>query len=142
VAEASRLAVNANRSRPTILVVEDEAQVRHLACEFLTAAGYRVLSAQNGTEALELADRYAQSIQAVLTDVIMPKMRGPELALQLEKLLPHVKIIYMTGYLDDSCQSLNPQSVLNKPFSRETIVRHVDQALEAIRHVDPLAVAV
>lgn len=142
VAETSRLAVNANRSKPTILVVEDEAQVRQLACEFLTAAGYSVLSSQNGMEALELADGYAQSIQAVLTDVIMPKMRGPELALQLEKLLPHVKIVYMTGYLDDSCQSLKPQSVLNKPFSRETLVRHVDQALEAIRREDPLAVAV
>ena len=57
-----------------MLVVEDEREVCELACEFLTAAGYRVLTAQDGWEALETAKRLGKSIQAVLADMVMPKM--------------------------------------------------------------------
>ena len=62
----------------TVRVVEDEREVRELACEFLTAAGYRVLTAQDGGEALETAKRLGKSIQAVLADMVMPKMGGTE----------------------------------------------------------------
>jgi CheY-like chemotaxis protein len=118
--------------RKTVLVVEDEREVRELACEFLTAAGYSVLTAQDGREALETVDRLGASIQAVLTDVVMPRMRGPELGLRLKSLLPNVKIVYMTGYLehnDGGDQFLEDAFFLQKPFSRESVVRLVGQAL-------------
>jgi CheY-like chemotaxis protein len=118
--------------RKTILVVEDEREVRELACEFLTAAGYSVLTAQDGSEALETAERLGGSIQAVLTDVVMPKMRGPELGLRLKSVLPHVKIVYMTGYLEQNEGGggfLEGAFFLQKPFSRETLLRLVGQAL-------------
>ena len=121
--------------RKTVLVVEDEREVRELACEFLTAAGYSVLTAEDGKEALETAERLGGSIQAVLTDVVMPKMRGPELAVRLKRLLPHVKIVFMTGYLEqnDDGGFLADALFLQKPFSRQTVVRLVGQALNCER---------
>lgn len=130
-----RSAASAGR-RKTVLVVEDESEVRELACEFLTAAGYSVLTAQDGEEALETAGRLGESIQAVLTDVVMPKMRGPELGMRLKTLLPHVKIVYMTGYLEQDEGGggfLEDSFILQKPFSRETLLRQVGQALNGER---------
>lgn len=119
-------------ARKTILVVEDEREVREIACEFLSAAGYSVLSAQNGEEALATAQRMGKAIQAVLTDVVMPHMRGPELGLRIKSLLPHVKIVYMTGYLDQNdggAGFLEDAFFLQKPFSREAVVNQIAQAL-------------
>jgi signal transduction histidine kinase/ActR/RegA family two-component response regulator len=121
-------------ARKTVLVVEDEREVREIACEFLSAAGYSVLTAQDGKEALETAQRLGKSIQAVLTDVVMPNMRGPELGLRLKTMLPHVKIVYMTGYLeqnDDAPGFLEDAFFLQKPFSRETVVNQIAQALNS-----------
>jgi CheY-like chemotaxis protein len=123
--------------RKTVLVVEDEREVRELACEFLTAAGYNVLTAEDGREALETAERIGATIQAVLTDIVMPRMRGPELGLRLRILLPDVKIVYMTGYLEQNNGGtgfLADAFFLQKPFSRETVVRLVGQALNTERH--------
>jgi signal transduction histidine kinase/CheY-like chemotaxis protein len=120
------------RRQKTILVVEDEREVRELVCEFLTAAGYSVLTAQDGVEGLETAERLGSTIHAVLTDIVMPRMRGPELGLRLKSLLPHVKIVYMTGYLeqtDGGAEFLKDAYFLQKPFSRETVVNLVAQAL-------------
>ena len=119
--------------RKTVLVVEDEREVRELACEFLKAAGYSVLTAEDGLEALETTKRLGKSIHVVLTDVVMPKMRGPALARQLKTLLPHVKIVYMTGYLGQNGESdeyLKDAFFLQKPFSRESVVGQVGEALE------------
>jgi CheY-like chemotaxis protein len=131
----SRSAVSSGR-RKTVLVVEDEKDVRELACEFLTAAGYGVLAAQDGVEALEVAKRLGGSIQVVLTDVVMPKMRGPELGARLKSLLPQLKIVYMTGYLEQNDAPngfLEDAFILQKPFSRETLVHLVSQALNSER---------
>jgi signal transduction histidine kinase/ActR/RegA family two-component response regulator len=122
--------------RKTVLVVEDQEEVRQLACEFLTAAGYSVLTAEDGTEALETVERLGASIQAVLTDVVMPKMRGTELGMRLKSLLPHVKIVYMTGYLEQNAGDngfMEDALFLQKPFSREAVVRLVGQALKSER---------
>ena len=124
----------------TVLVVEDEREVRELACEFLTAAGYSVLTAQDAREALETAERVGGSIQVVLTDVVMPKMRGTELAIRLKSLLHHVKIVYMTGYLEQDeggSGLLEDAFFLQKPFSRETVVGKVGQALNSERPERP-----
>jgi signal transduction histidine kinase/ActR/RegA family two-component response regulator len=122
----------AGSRRETVLVVEDEPAVRELACEFLTTAGYSVLTAQDGMEALETAQRMGAAIQVVLTDVVMPRMRGPELGLRLKSLLPDVKVVYMTGYFeqnDEGAGFLENAVFLQKPFSREAVVREISQAL-------------
>jgi signal transduction histidine kinase len=135
--EAPRLAAMPEPilGRKTVLVVEDEREVRELACEFLKSAGYSVLSAEDGLEALEIVQRLGRSISVVLTDVVMPKMRGPALARRLKALLPHLKIVYMTGYLEQSAPDddfLQDAFFLQKPFSRETVVGQVSESLKEV----------
>ncbi len=119
--------------RKTVLVVEDEREVRELACEFLKSAGYSVLTAEDGLEALEIAKGFGKSIHVVLTDIVMPRMRGPALAKRLKTLLPHLKIVYMTGYLEQSAPAddfLQDAFFLQKPFSRESVVGQVSESLK------------
>jgi signal transduction histidine kinase/CheY-like chemotaxis protein len=126
------------RQRKTVLVVEDESEVRELACEFLASAGYDVLTAQDGWEALETAKRLGGSIHAVVTDVVMPRVRGPELGKRLKVLLPRLGIVYMTGYLEPNEGDngfLNDAFFLQKPFTRESIVHQVGLALDAERRL-------
>jgi CheY-like chemotaxis protein len=128
--------------RKTVLVVEDEREVRELACEFLKDAGYSVLTAGDGLEAVETAERLGKSIHVVLTDIVMPKMRGPALARRLKTLLPHVKIVYMTGYLAQNGESDNyllDAFFLQKPFSRESLVDKVAEALKKDKQARPHA---
>ena len=138
--EVKRLAP-ANRRRHTVLVVEDEKDVRDLACEFLTAAGYSVLTAQDGLEALDTVERLGSAIHLVLTDVVMPRMRGTELGAQLKSRLPDLGIVYMTGYfeqLKNNSEFLAGESLLQKPFSREEMLQQVRDALHR-RHAPALS---
>jgi signal transduction histidine kinase/ActR/RegA family two-component response regulator len=120
----------------TVLIVEDEKDVRELACEFLTSAGYKVLAAEDGWEGLQMAKRLGPAIQAVLTDLVMPKIGGHELGTRLHSLLPQLKIVYMTGYLEQS--DANGELVeegyfIQKPFSRDTLIAKLDEALRTER---------
>jgi signal transduction histidine kinase/ActR/RegA family two-component response regulator len=118
----------------TVLVVEDEREVRELACQFLTAAGYSVLTAEDGKEALETAERLGRSIHVVLTDIVMPNMRGTELSMRLRRLCPNLKIVYMTGYCQqelDRGELLGDAFFLQKPFSREAVARQISLALNS-----------
>jgi two-component system, cell cycle sensor histidine kinase and response regulator CckA len=128
-----RVPAKSTRGSETILVVEDEDEVRLLASEFLRAAGYSVLTAKDGVEALEVAGRLGGSIQLLLTDVVMPKMRGTELAQELKARFPNLRVVYMSGYLEQdtgSVEILEKAIVLQKPFSRETLIRQIGEALE------------
>jgi signal transduction histidine kinase/CheY-like chemotaxis protein len=121
----AQVQLSAIRLDATVMVVEDEAGVRDLACSFLQSAGYQVLTAENGEEALEIATRLGNSIHAVLTDIVMPKIRGTELAKRLRKMLPGVKIVYMSGYLDvkgTDMGSVIGTTVLQKPFTKEELI--------------------
>src|SRR5207249_11348259 len=80
------------RRRKTVLIVEDEEAVRELASEFVKSAGYTVLTARDGTEALAIAEQSDEPIHLLLTDVVMPQMRGPELAKHLKRLRTGVKV--------------------------------------------------
>jgi two-component system, cell cycle sensor histidine kinase and response regulator CckA len=114
--------------------------VRELACEFLICAGYRVVTAENGLEALETAKRLGKSIRLVLTDIVMPKLRGPALAQQLKSALPDVRIVYMTGYLeqtDGSDEFLQGAYFLQKPFTRDSIVGGVTEAMKGEGRTKP-----
>ena len=128
------------RRSKTILIAEDEEAVRDLACEFLKSAGYTVLTAADGTEALEVADSSEQPIHILLTDVVMPKMRGPELAKRLKQLRPSIKVVYMSGYLEYNRadnEFLEDGFFLQKPFSRDTLARKVSEALrrDSVREI-------
>jgi signal transduction histidine kinase/ActR/RegA family two-component response regulator len=120
------------RATETILLAEDEDAVRELACEFLTAAGYRVFVAHDGERALKIAETLNEPIHLLVTDVVMPKMRGPELAERLKRVRPDVKVVYMSGYLDQSESSehsVGDSEYLQKPFSRDLLVHRVGSAL-------------
>ena len=117
----------------TILVVEDEDGVRELASEFLKSAGYTVLAASDGQQALAIV-KAGNRVDVVLTDVVMPKMRGPELAKQLAALQSGAKIIYMSGYLEynsGSGEFREDGFFLQKPFTRNSLVQKVTEALGA-----------
>jgi len=133
----------AARVRPkTVLIVEDEQGVRELACEFLTSAGYKVLTAEDGWEGLQVAKRLGTAIQVVLTDLIMPKIGGHELGMRLKCLLPHLKIVYMTGYLeqnDDNSALASDGFFIQKPFSRDALICKLDEALRTDRAAGPKA---
>jgi signal transduction histidine kinase/ActR/RegA family two-component response regulator len=119
------------RATETVLLAEDEDAVRDLACEFLSAAGYRVFAAENGEKALKIAETLSQPIHLLVTDVVMPRMRGTELAKKLRDLQPNMKVIYMSGYLGEegSDEFLKDSEYLQKPFSRDMLLHRAGVSL-------------
>jgi signal transduction histidine kinase/CheY-like chemotaxis protein len=134
IARAGAVAAQPGPQSATVLLAEDEAEVRELAALFLRSAGYTVLAARNGMEALEIAERAIGPIHVLVTDIVMPNMRGPELAKRLKVLRPNLKVVYMSGYLEynsEGGQFLDEDFFLQKPFARETLVNKVMEALPA-----------
>jgi signal transduction histidine kinase/ActR/RegA family two-component response regulator len=134
VVQTSETIASERRHRETVLLVEDETAVRTLTCEFLHAAGYQVLSASDGIEALEIAERLSGSIHILLTDVVMPRMRGPELARRIQQKLPHVVIVFVSGYTEElhvAPSSLDTGFFLQKPFSRDQLLRKLSDAVRS-----------
>ena len=123
------------RGTETVLLVEDEPAVRTVAVRSLRDAGYTVLEASSGPAAIELVARQAGRIDILVTDVIMPHMSGRELADRLTTLRPGLKVLYVSGYTDDSILHhgvLQPGVFfLEKPFTPEGILRKVRQVLQA-----------
>jgi two-component system, cell cycle sensor histidine kinase and response regulator CckA len=112
-----------------ILLVEDEAFVRDVAWEVLSAAGYQVLSASNAEEALEIYD--SQKVRLLLADVILPGLNGFALAKRLKLENPGLRVLLVTGYAEQmSAIEAADQEFLAKPFSAETLVQKVRQMLE------------
>jgi CheY-like chemotaxis protein len=119
----------------TILVVEDDPKVKILADKILQRHGYRVLTAGNPHDALQVGDRHPQPIQLLLTDVVMPDMDGQQLAERLIRRRPDLKVLYMSGYTDNSIVHhgiLDPWlSFIQKPFTPQTLARRVREVLDA-----------
>jgi PAS domain S-box-containing protein len=117
----------------TVLVVEDRDDVRRLTCKLLRNFGYLVLEAAGGQEALRIASEHAGSIHLLLTDVVMPGMSGSEVATALSLRRPETRVLYMSGYADDSIVRhgvLEPGvALLAKPFTPESLARKVGEAL-------------
>ena len=118
----------------TVLLVEDEALVRALARRVLEEQGYTVLEAAEAPAALELCSRHAGPIDLLLTDVVMPKMSGCELAQQLASLRPGTRVLYTSGYNEEAIGQHGVTDLggafLSKPFTPSTLARKVREVLD------------
>ena len=116
-----------------ILLVEDEAPLRVLAAEALKRLGYTVLQAGNGLEALAVADDHSGKIDLVVTDIVMPRMGGPELIGKLKQRREGFAVIYMSGYTDaavlENAKIGSDATLLNKPFSTEVLARKISEVI-------------
>ncbi|MFZ5875696.1 MAG: PAS domain-containing protein [Nitrospirota bacterium] len=124
----------ASAGRETLMLVEDEEAVRHLAREILAQQGYTVLEAKDGPDALRLCQQYAGPIDLLVTDVVMPQMSGLRLADRLRAIRPRTKTLFISGYLDETLSeygaSADQISLLKKPFAAATLARKVREVLD------------
>jgi PAS domain S-box-containing protein len=119
----------------TVLLVEDEEQVRSILKRILEEQGYSVLAASNGDEALEISKNFELDIKLMITDVVMPQMSGRELSERLQAVRPGVPVIFMSGYTDDAIvrhglldEKLN---FIQKPFDSASVARKVREVLDS-----------
>jgi len=125
------------RGDETVLLAEDEQDVRDVACEFLESAGYTVIQAAGGAEALKIVGEYSGQIDLLITDMIMPGMSGQELATRIRGQRDGIGVIYMSGYSEmaanEAAKSDRSAVVLTKPFSRSALLRTVRDVVAASR---------
>ncbi|HNC44653.1 MAG TPA: response regulator, partial [Acidobacteriota bacterium] len=121
----------------TILIVEDEEQLRKLVCEALRRCRYQVLEANNGEMALRIYKEHASQIDLLVTDVVMPRLSGPDLAQQVLAENPAMKVIFMSGYSKniplDSGLPLKSIAFLWKPFEPYDLIQKVREVLDSRR---------
>jgi two-component system cell cycle sensor histidine kinase/response regulator CckA len=123
------------RGTETVLLVDDDEQVRLVARGILKKSGYQVIDAASGGEALLVCEQHRGAIHLLLTDVVMPQMSGPELARRLAESRPGMRVMCMSGYTDDSIVRhgvLGTEiAYLQKPFTPESLTRKVREVLDA-----------
>jgi PAS domain S-box-containing protein len=111
----------------TVLVADDETALRQTIVEILRSSGYNVLESRSAEDALEIARRSAGKIDILLTDIVMPGLRGTELARRVQEIQPHVKVVFMSGYAEGLPEAeLPPNSAfLQKPFRFATLLEQL-----------------
>ena len=123
------------RGSETVLLVEDDEQLRGVVQRVLEQNGYRVLAARDSAEAMEISDSFAGEVQLVLTDVVLPGLSGPELVERLRIERSSLHALYMSGYPEPSDpvkSDLDPTvNLIEKPFAPDEILRRVRRALDA-----------
>jgi two-component system, cell cycle sensor histidine kinase and response regulator CckA len=133
--EAEGAQASAMRGTETILLVEDDEMVRTLVRETLERNGYKILDAAGPIEARRIADQYRQPIQLLITDVVMPKVSGRDLADQLTRRRPDLKVLYMSGYTDNAVLNngilQKEVAFLQKPFTPLALTDKVREVLES-----------
>jgi len=121
------------RGNETLLVVEDEDDLRDSICEYLASLGYNVLAAASGPQALDIAAQFEARIDLLISDLVMPRLGGRELAQLLTAARPALKTIFISGYTDDEIVRLSvaEESIafLQKPFSLATLARKLRDLL-------------
>jgi two-component system, cell cycle sensor histidine kinase and response regulator CckA len=116
----------------SVLVVDDETAVRRFACRVLERAGYGIFEATDGVEALELIESRGGALEAVVSDIVMPRMNGVELMQALSLSQPELPVILMSGYATAALTDLGiatPCSILPKPFSSERLLAEVSRCI-------------
>ncbi len=121
------------RGSATVLIVEDEPNVREIAAAILGDLGYRVLEATDGEQALEVFTHNAAAVDLLLTDLVLPgKIRGRDLADRLTGLRPAMPVIFMSGYAEPGTGPEGTSHCLVKPFRREQLAQRVAEALAGL----------
>ncbi len=125
---------SASSGTETLLIVENEAAIRHLLQMALRRDGYTVLAAESGREALDLLRDHTGPIHLLITDVMMPEIDGPELVRRVSTIRPETRTLFMSGYMDDALgdQGVLPGNVnfIQKPFSPRVIAQRVREILD------------
>ena len=122
------------RGSETVLAVDDDQMMLDLVNEMLTPLGYKVLSAASGEEALELMDSKQEKVDLLLTDVVLPGIKGQELAQKMLVAYPEVRVLFMSGYLcpsmahNDSEQDFG--AFIQKPFAPNSLLRKMRKLLD------------
>jgi two-component system cell cycle sensor histidine kinase/response regulator CckA len=133
---AGEFRILAARGHETILLVEDEDMVRGLSKEVLENYGYEVIVAPNGQEGLRICEEFDGEIDLVITDVVMPKMSGRELAERISSLRPDTRVLYMSGFTDDTIVRngvlVDNICFIQKPFSPDDLALKVREVLDRI----------
>jgi hypothetical protein len=124
---------NVPNSQGTILIAEDQKDIRELESRALTAKGYRVIAASDPMAALTASENYPDAIDLLLTDIVMPGMRGPELARRIRIARPDIKLLFVSGYAGElqegRDQLVLESTLLSKPFGAQTLVESVRRCM-------------
>jgi DNA-binding NtrC family response regulator len=119
----------------TVLLVEDQPDLRNLIQIMLAEAGYHVIAASSAPEALAMGTAPGVTIDLLLTDVVMPAMTGPQLAAEMVRRAPHVEVLYMSGYFGDALTQYGldeaAAAIIHKPFKPEQLLKVVRDILDA-----------
>ena len=122
------------KGKETILIVEDETEVLRLTSRILTSKGFKIIEANSPGEAIQICRKRGDSVDLVLTDVIMPNMSGPELVTEIMKQFPEIKVLYMSGFTADiiAVNSIISSDVpfIHKPFSLKSLIDKVSEILD------------
>ena len=141
--EASETPQVAPRGDETILLVEDDAQVRELATRGLTRMGFKVVSAPGGDEAIQAWERLGRPVDLLITDMVMPGMSGRRLAERLAEAQPGMKVLYMSGYTAASMAGTDtrtdPSGMIEKPFTPTQLALKARAVLSTGRPLEPAA---
>ncbi len=135
-ADSQAVVKNPYGGSETILVVEDHESIRRMMVRSLEKQGYKVLSAVNGVDAIQVFQGYSEPIDLLLSDVVMPEMDGVQLAEKLRELAPQMKVLFISGYTEDWNRYFNPsqgnKQLFQKPFSIPDFLAEVRKHLNRI----------
>ena len=131
---------------PAVLVVEDQEPVRRLIVQFLSGHGIQTFDASNAGQGLSIVHQRAGRIDLAILDMVMPGVSGLDLATDLIREYPCIKILYTSGYVDSVAMNViarrSPQAVLLKPFTEQALLERVHQLLEMPPEIHPGAHAI
>jgi two-component system cell cycle sensor histidine kinase/response regulator CckA len=127
------------RGNGVVLLAEDDASVRRLVVAELTRRGFSVIEAEDGQAALELFERNKERVDVVVTDVVMPRMNGADLAREAERIHPGVKILFISGHPERGGRGIDPAGVTNllmKPFTADTLAARIKALMSGRKEAD------